>query len=337
MIGSASARSRILGTGRYLPEQVVTNDDLAQRFSTSDEWIHQRTGIRERRYSRPGEGTAVLGCRAAERALANAGVEKEEVDFILFATLSPDHCFPGSSAFMQDLLGIPGIPAMDIRNQCTGFLYGLVTADAYVKAGVARRILVVGAEVHSTGLDFSDQGRDVTVLFGDGAGAAVVGPSEEESAGILSHQLHCDGRFARELWVDAPSSSSFPERVDAEMLSGRRQYPQMNGKTVFKHAVERLPEAIHAVLSQAGHDLSEVDLLIPHQANMRINQMVAHKLGFPPEKVVHNIERYGNTTAGSIPIALDEAREQGRVHPGDLILLAGFGSGFTWGSVLMRW
>jgi len=332
-----AAGSRILGTGRHLPAQVVTNDDLAQRFDTSDEWIQQRTGIRERRFSREGEGTAALAEAASRAALADAGLGVPDIDFLIVATLSPEHFFPGTSAFLQERLGCPGIGAMDVRNQCTGFVYSLAVADAFVKTGQARRVLVVGSEVHSTGLDYSDQGRDVTVLFGDGAGAVIVGATEDPARGILTTKLHCDGRFARELWVDAPASAAFPARIDDEMLRAGRQYPQMNGKLVFKHAVEALPAVIQEALDDTGHTLAQVDLLVPHQANMRINQVVAQRLGFDPDKVVHNIDRYGNTTAGSIPIAIDEAREQGRLKDGDLVMLAAFGSGFTWASALIRW
>lgn len=331
------AGSRILGTGRFLPPQVVTNGDLAGRFDTSDEWIQQRTGIRERRFSRPGEGTAYLAEQASRAALADAGLGKDEIDFIVVATLSPDHFFPGTSAFLQERLDLPGIGAMDIRNQCTGFVYALAVADSFVRTGQARRVLVVGAEVHSTGLDFTDQGRDVAVLFGDGAGAVVVGPTDDPQRGILTIRLHCDGRYARELWIEAPGSSIFPDRLHAGMLGEGKHYPSMNGKAVFKHAVERLPEVIGEALSDVGLGVADVDVLVPHQANMRINQAVAQRLGIDPEKVVHNIDRYGNTTAGSIPIALDEAREQGRIRDGSRVLIAAFGSGFTWASAFVRW
>jgi 3-oxoacyl-[acyl-carrier-protein] synthase-3 len=327
--------SRIAGMGRCLPDRVVTNDELRQHMDTSDEWIQQRSGIRERRWVDGNVGASELGERAARQALAAAGLGPADVDLILFATLSPDLNFPGSGCLLQARLGIPGVPAMDIRNQCTGFLYGLTTADAYIRSGLARTVLVVGAEVHSTGLDLSTRGRDVTVLFGDGAGAAVVVRTEGERR-ILDSELHADGRFAEILMVEAPASRLMP-RLSPQMLDEGRHYPKMDGKAVFKHAVERLPEVIRSLLARNGLSLDDVALLVPHQANMRINELVARNLGFPAERIVHNIQRYGNTTAASIPIALHEAAEEGRVHEGDLVVLAAFGAGLTWGATLVRW
>lgn len=328
-------RSRILGMGHHVPERVVTNDDLAALMETSDEWIHQRTGIRERRWIEGNVGASELAEHAARQALAEAGKSAAEVDMILFATLSPDLNFPGSGCLLGARLGIPGVAAMDIRTQCTGFLYSLATADAMVRSGLARCVLVAGAEVHSTGLDLSTRGRDVSVLFGDGAGCAVVGATDDESM-ILDHELHADGRYAEILMVEAPASRHMP-RLTPQMMEEGRHFPKMDGKAVFKHAVEKLPQVVHSILGRNGVTLADIALLVPHQANMRINELVARNLSLPPEKVVHNIQRYGNTTAGSIPIALHEAALEGRVRKGDLVLLAGLGAGLTWGATLVRW
>ncbi len=328
-------KSRITGLGRFVPENVVTNADLGQWMDTSDEWITQRTGIKERRWIVGNVGASELGEHAAREAMAAAGIEAKDLDLILFSTLSPDLNFPGSSCLLQARLGVPGVATMDIRNQCTGFIYGLATADAYIRGGMAKRVLVVGGEVHSTGLDKSTRGRDVTVLFGDGAGAAVV-VADDGPAGLIDHELHADGRYAEILMVEAPASRMNP-RLTTEMMDEGRHFPKMDGKQVFKHAVERLPEVIRSILARNGYGLDDVALLVPHQANMRINEMVTRQLGFPPEKVVHNIQKYGNTTAASIPIALYEAVQDGRVKSGDLVVLAAFGAGLTWGASLVRW
>lgn len=329
-------RARILSTGMYVPPRVVTNHDLAALFDTSDEWIVQRTGIHARRYVEDGVGAADLGFEAAQMALSRAGLKATDLDLILFATLSPDVTFPGSSCLLQARLNCPGVATLDIRNQCTGFVYGLSIAEQYIQTGKYRNILLVGAEVHSSGLDFSDAGRDVTVLFGDGAGAVVVGRSESMERGILATSLHADGSEWESLCLIAPQSRRTP-RLTWEMVEEGLHFPKMNGKHVFKFAVEHLPETIQESLREAGYSSSQIDLLIPHQANLRINEMVARKLGFPPEKVYHNIQRYGNTTAASIPMALHEALEEGRLKEGELLMLAAFGSGFTWGSALIRW
>ncbi len=330
-------RSAILGVGHHVPSKVVTNDDLAKLFNTSDEWIVQRSGIRERRYIE-GDGVFAsdLAVPACKMACEKAGVALSEIDAIIFATLSPDAFFPGTGCFLQAKLGLPGVPALDIRNQCSGFLYGLSIADAWIRAGVYRRVLLVGAEVHSTGLDFSDAGRDVTVLFGDGAGAVVLGPTEEEGRGLLSLTLGADGRGATDLWIEAPSSGRSPERITHQMLDERRQYTRMNGKQVFRWATEKMPEASRAVLAEAGLTTSDIDLFVPHQANLRINELVARKLEIPMEKVVTTIDHYGNTTAASIPLSLSEALLAGRAGPGSLVLFAAFGSGYTWGAGLLR-
>jgi len=331
-----AAVSRILGSAFYVPPRVVTNDDLAERIDTSDEWIRQRTGIQERRYSDPEDTPAAMAEKAARKAVEQAGLQLSEIDTILVAGLSPEHFFPGTACFLQARLGLPGTACMDIRNQCTGLLYSIATADAFVRAGQSRNVLVVGTEVHSTGLDFSDAGRDVTVLFGDGAAALVVGPTDDSDRGFLAHCLHADGRGAKDLWVESPGSSVFPFRASPTMFEDRSVYPQMNGRAVFKHACTHVPEVIEEVLKKTGYQLADVDLLVPHQANMRINEMIGKQLGLPPEKVVHNIQRYGNTTAASVGIALHEAREDGRIQDGSLVLLAAFGSGFTWAASLVR-
>ncbi len=329
-------RSAILGVGHHVPSKVVTNDDLAKLMPTSDEWIHQRTGIRERRFiEKDGVGASDLAVPACQSALERAGKSVRDVDMVIFATLSPDHNFPGSGCFLADKLGIPGVPAMDVRNQCSGFLYALSAADAWVRAGAYQNILVVGAEVHSTGVELNERGRDVAVLFGDGAGAALVGPSPSDARGLLSIALHADGSGAKDLWLPAPASNHMP-RLTAEMMEKGEHYPQMNGKQVFRWAVEKMPEVAREVLAKAELSVGDVDLFVPHQANMRINQMVAQKLGIPEGKVVHNIERFGNTTAATIPIGLSEAFAEGKLKEGANVLLAAFGSGYTWGGAVVR-
>jgi 3-oxoacyl-[acyl-carrier-protein] synthase III len=329
-------RSAILGVGHYVPTKVVTNDDLAKRMPTSDEWIQQRTGIRERRFiEEDGIGASDLAIPAVKMALDRAGRSLSDVDMIVFATLSPDVNFPGSGCLLGDKLGIRGVPAIDIRNQCSGFLYGLSVADAWVRAGVYKNVLVVGAEVHSTGVDFSERGRDVAVLFGDGAGAALVSQSPSELRGVMSISLHADGSGAKDLWLPAPASNRIP-RLTREMLDRGEHYPQMNGKQVFRWATEKMPEVAHEALKAAQLSVADVDLFVPHQANMRINQMVASKLGLPESKVVHNIDRYGNTTAATIPIGLSESYADGKLGEGTNVLLAAFGSGYTWGAAVIR-
>jgi len=330
------AGTKILGSGFYVPPRVVTNDELATLFDTTDEWIRQRSGIEERRYAAPEDTPAAMAEKAARAAIADAGLAVSDIDTIIVATLSPDHDFPGTACFLQDRLGLPGTACMDVRNQCTGLLYSMANADAFIRMGQSRNVLVVGTEVHSTGIDFSDAGRDVTVLFGDGAAALVLGPTDDPAVGLLTHCLHADGRGARKLWMPAPGSSFFPHRAPPTMYEDRSVYPQMNGKAVFKFACTKLPEVIAEALGKTGYSLDDIDVLVPHQANMRINEMVAKILKFPQDKVVHNIQRYGNTTAASIGIALHEARTDGRIKPGSLVMLAAFGSGFTWAATLVR-
>lgn len=327
-------RAAILGLGQCLPERVVTNDDLSRMFDTSDEWIRQRTGISERRYVQNGTGPADLALVATKQAVEAAGIALTDIEFIIFATLNPDYFFPGSACILQEKLGLAGTGALDIRNQCSGFIYSLSVADSFIRTGMYKKILVVGAEVHSTGLEFATRGRDVTVLFGDGAGVIILGATEEDR-GILSTHLHADGRFARDLWIEIPAACMMP-RVTPEILLEGRHYPKMNGKKVFKMAVEKLPEVINEGLRANGLTIDDVDLFIPHQANLRINEFVAREMNLPPEKMYNNIQRYGNTTAASIPIALNEALREGKAKKGNIVLLAAFGSGFTWASCLLR-
>jgi 3-oxoacyl-[acyl-carrier-protein] synthase-3 len=318
---------------------VVKNDDLASVMDTSDEWIRQRTGIEQRHWvdQNSATGSSDLALEAAKKALANAKVDKSELDCIIFATLSPDHDFPGTGCFLQAKLEVPGIPAIDIRQQCTGFIYGMSIADQFIRTGTYKRVLVVGAEVHSKGLDKTTRGRDVAVLFGDGAGAVVMGPAESESGPcIFSTHLHADGRFAKELWIPLPGMAHPGDRLTADLLNGD-EYPKMNGKTVFVHATKRMPEAVMEALNANSLKIEDIDLFIFHQANQRINEMVAKQLGIPEEKVFNTIHKYGNTTAATIPIGLDEAVKAGKLKPGMLVASAAFGSGFTWASAVFRW
>jgi 3-oxoacyl-[acyl-carrier-protein] synthase-3 len=330
-------RTAILGVGHCVPSRVVTNDELSKMFTTSDEWIVQRSGIRERRYiEHDGIGASDLAVPAAKMACERAGCDVRDLDAIIFATLSPDVFFPGSGCFLQTKLGLKGIPALDVRNQCSGFLYGLSIADAWIRAGMYRKVLLVGAEVHSTGLDFSDAGRDVAVLFGDGAGAVVLGPTDDPERCVQSINLHADGSGATDLWIEAPASRAWPSRITEAMLAERRHYPRMNGKQVFRWATEKMPEAALEALRDAGKRSADVDLFVPHQANLRINEFVARKLEISMEKVVTTIDRYGNTTAASIPLSLSEAVGDGRAKPGTLVLFSAFGSGYTWGAGVVR-
>lgn len=330
--------ARILGIGRYLPERIVTNDDLSNLMDTSDDWIQQRTGIRQRRWVTQDFGPGDLAAPAVRDALDDAGVKADELDLVLLGTLSPDFDCPASSSLLLRHLGLRGVPAMDVRNQCSGFLYMLAVADKFIRTGGARRVLVVGAETHSTGLDQTTEGREVAVIFGDGAAAVVLGEEPDPTKGILTTHLHSEGRFAKKLMVEVPTSLCDP-RVSPDMLTGAgsRLWPRMEGRYVFKHAVTRFPEVVNEALEATGHTVADIDLFIPHQANLRIAQLVAMGLELPPEKMFNNIERYGNTTAASIPLALYEARAEGLVRDGALVCLAAFGAGFTWASALIRW
>jgi 3-oxoacyl-[acyl-carrier-protein] synthase-3 len=305
-------------------------------MDTSDEWIQQRSGILERRWVDGNVGSSDLAKHATEQALERAGLEASDLDCLILATLSPDVYFPGSGVFLQRKLGVKDIPCLDVRNQCSGFIYGLSIADAWIRGGVYRRVLLVGTEVHSTGLDKSTDGRDTAVLFGDGAGAWVLGPTEDAGRGVLSVHIHADGRHAEKLWMEAPGSRYNPWLVPAHIEQGLTR-PYMDGRDVFKHAVVKMPAAVKEALAANDLTIDDVDIVIPHQANLRITQAVQKSLRLPDEKMVSNIHKYGNTTAASIPIALHEAVEEGRIKRGDLVCLTAFGSGFTWGSALIRW
>jgi 3-oxoacyl-[acyl-carrier-protein] synthase-3 len=329
-------RARIIGTGMYVPPRVVTNHDMQQWMDTNDEWIQQRTGIKERHWVDEGTGPVDLAYEAVQKALESAKLKAEDLDAIIVATLSPQHEFPGTSAFLQDRLGLAEIPVMDIRCQCTGFLYALHVGSLYVGSGQYDRVLVVGTEVHSTGIELSTRGRDVSVIFGDGAGAVILAPSDDAERGILSVHLHAEGKYAKKLWTEAPGCVFNPQ-LTHEMIDEGRTYPKMEGRFVFKHAVSRMPEVIREAFETNKCSVEDVDLFLFHQANLRINEYVAGQMGIPPEKTHDNIQRYGNCSAASIPMCLDECVREGRLNEGDLVLMAGFGSGFTWGSALMRW
>lgn len=338
----------------YVPEQVVTNVDLEKYMDTNDAWIQERTGIKERRYAkRSGETTTTMGVEAAKAAIKNAGITADDIDFIIFATLSPDYYFPGCGVLVQRAMQMKEIGALDVRNQCSGFVYALSVGDQFIRSGMYKNILVIGSDKHSFGLDFSTRGRNVSVIFGDGAGAVVLQPTEEEGMGILSTHLHCDGNSAEMLalynpgthanhWVD----QQLADFDDAEMgqmfmshamIDKAQNFPFMDGPGVFKKAIVKMPEVVMEALDANQLKPSDIDMLIPHQANLRISQMVQQQLGLPDDKVYNNIQYYGNTTDASIPIALYEAWEKGMIQPGNLVCLASFGSGFTWGSALIRW
>jgi len=328
-------RARITGIAFHVPPRIVTNHDLAAIMDTSDEWIVERTGIRERRFVEGDVGSSDLGIEAARKALADAGRTARDVDFVIFATTTPDWGFPGNGVLVQQQLGLADVGALDVRNACSGFVYALSVADAFARIGQYQCVLVIGAEVQSTGLDMTTRGRDMAVLFGDGGGAAVVEPCSH-GRGVLAWALHSEGAHARELWGEAPTSR-VPGRITAQMMAEGRHYPRMNGRQVFKHATTRFPEVIREVLAAAGHTLDDVALIVPHQANRRIGDAVAERLGLPPEKVFQNIDRYGNTTAATIPLATQSALDAGKLHKGDLILFAAVGAGFTVGANLWRW
>lgn len=333
-------RSRIKGLGFYVPENVVTNDDLSKLMDTSDEWIQERTGIQQRRHALKGSDTTTsMGVKASLKAIEAANINKEEIDFIVFATLSPDFFFPGCGVLVQKELGLPTVGALDIRNQCSGFIYALSVADQYIKTGMYKNILVIGAETQSPALDMTTRGRNMAVLFGDGAGAAIVSRSDDPERGILSTHLHSQGEYAEQLamitpgvgtkWVTELLAENDPDDVS--------YYPNMNGQFVFKNAVVRFAEVIEEGLKSNGLSHKDINMLIPHQANLRISQFVQHQFKLTDEQIFNNIMKYGNTTAASIPIALTEAVQQGKIKEGDLVVLAAFGSGFTWASAIIRW
>jgi 3-oxoacyl-[acyl-carrier-protein] synthase-3 len=331
--------SRITGLGYYVPDNVVTNDDLSKLMDTTDEWIQERTGIQERRWIKEGtnDTSAIMGAKAARIAIERSGLTKDDIDFIVFATLSPDYYFPGCGVMIQDLLDMPTVGALDVRNQCSGFVYGLSVADQYIKTGMYKNVLVIGAEYHSNGLDKTTRGRNVTVIFGDGAGACVLSREEDNSRGILSTHLHSEGKYADKLIVASPSIAHWVPEIlesDKEDLS---YFPYMDGTFVFKNAVVRFSQVIMEGLDKNNLKKEDIDLLIPHQANLRIAQFIQKKFGLSDDQVFNNIMKYGNTTAASVVIALTEAWEIGKVKDGDIVVLAAFGSGFTWASAIIKW
>jgi 3-oxoacyl-[acyl-carrier-protein] synthase III len=347
-------RSKIAGIGMYVPQHVVTNNDLLKYMDTSDEWIQERTGIKERRYAhRTDETTTTMGVEAAAIAIERAGITPQDIDFIIFATLCPDYYFPGCGVLLQRAMKMKEIGALDVRNQCSGFVYALSVGDQFIKSGMYKNILVVGAEKHSFGLDFSTRGRNISVIFGDGAGAVVLQPTGENNRGILSTHLHSDGGSAEILAMYNPGThanhwteqklADFDEKELGEMFMSHAMidhaqlFPNMDGPAVFKKAVEKFPEVIMEALNKNELQISDLRLLIPHQANLRISQFVQKKLRLNDDQVYNNIQKFGNTTAASIPIALCEVWEQGKIKEGDLVCLAAFGSGFTWASALLRW
>ncbi|MEN9489529.1 MAG: hypothetical protein RL494_1794 [Bacteroidota bacterium] len=332
--------SKISGLGHYVPNNIVTNDDLAKIIDTNDEWIQERTGIQERRHIVKGEDTTTsMGVKAAKIAIERSGITNDAIDFIVFATISPDYYFPGPGVALQKELGLRTIGALDVRNQCSGFIYALSVADQYIKTGMYKNILVVASEVQSLGLDMTTRGRNVSVIFGDGAGAAVLSREENPAKGILSTHLHSEGEYAKELAVLAPGMGGrWVSDIIAENDPNDESYfPYMNGQFVFKHAVVRFAEVIHEGLEANNLQVSDIDMLIPHQANLRISQFIQKKFNLTDDQVFNNIQKYGNTTAASIPIALTEAWEQGKIKEGDTVVLAAFGSGFTWASAIIKW
>ena len=331
--------SKITGLGFYVPDNVVTNDDLSKIMDTNDEWIQERTGIKQRHWIKEGsnETSATMGAKAAERAIERSGLTKDDIDFIIFATLSPDFYFPGCGVQIQDMLDMSTVGALDVRNQCSGFVYALSTADQFIKTGMYKNILVIGSEYHSNGLDKTTRGRGVSVIFGDGAGACVLSRTEDNQKGILSSHLHSQGKFADKLIVESPSIKHWVPEILASEEEDVSYFPYMDGTFVFKNAVVRFSEVIMEALATNNMAPSDIDLFIPHQANLRISQFIQQKFKLKDEQVYNNIMNYGNTTAASIVIALSEAWEKGLVKENDIVLLAAFGSGFTWGSVLIRW
>lgn len=329
-------KTKIAGVGKYVPERIVTNEELSAMVDTSDEWITERTGIKQRHWFKPGfDTTANMGVKAAQQALDKAGVSKQEVDYIIFATLSPDYVFPGCGVLAQAQLGLDNVGALDIRNQCSGFIYGLSVADQFIKTGMYKTILLICSEVQSNTFDLSDEGRSMAVIFGDGAGAMVLQRSNDESQ-ILTTKMHSDGAYAEELFLKEPSTRH-AKRIKEDLLSDPGIWPYMNGRNVFKHAVTRMVEVVQESLDETGLNKEDINLLIPHQANLRISEGVKKKFELSEKVVYNNIQRYGNTTAASIPIALTEAIGEGKVKAGDLLCFTAFGSGFTWGSALVRW
>lgn len=331
--------SKIIGLGKYVPENVVTNDDLSKMMDTNDAWIQERTGIQERRWIKEGtdDTSAIMGAKASRMAIERSGLTKDDIDFIVFATMTPDYYFPGCGVQIQDLLDMKNVGAIDIRNQCSGFVYAISVADQFIKTGMYKNILVVGAEYHSNGLDKTTRGRGVTVIFGDGAGACILSREEDTTKGILSTHLHSEGKYADKLIVESPSIKHWVPQILESEEEDLSYFPYMDGTFVFKHAVVRFSEVIMEGLIKNGLKKEDIDMLIPHQANLRIAQFIQKKFGLRDDQVFNNIQKYGNTTAASVIIALTEAWEEGKIKPGDNVVLAAFGSGFTWASAIIKW
>jgi len=334
-------RSEITGVGSFVPANIVTNFELEKMLDTTDDWIQQRSGIVQRHWVDENTSNSDLAYEASIRAIKNAGIDKNEIDMIIFATLSPDHDFPGNACFLQAKLDLPGISALDIRQQCTGFLYALSIADKFILSGSHKNILVVGSEIHSKGLDKTPNGRNISVLFGDGAGAVIVSRRDlidplKDSRVITTH-LYSDGAYAKELWIPAPGTAMGKDRINQQMLDEGMHYPQMNGKTVFVHATKRMAECLMEAVTSANITLADVDVFLFHQANLRINSKVAEMLSIPEEKVFNTIQNYGNTTAATIPLGMDDAIKAGVLKKGMLVASAAFGSGFTWASAIWRY
>jgi len=331
--------SKIIGLGKYVPENVVTNDDLSKMMDTNDAWIQERTGIKERRWIEKGtdDTSAIMGAKASKMAIERSGLTKDDIDFIVFATMTPDYYFPGCGVQIQDLLDIKTVGAIDIRNQCSGFVYAISVADQFIKTGMYKNVLVVGAEYHSNGLDKTTRGRGVTVIFGDGAGACVLSREEDNTKGILSTHLHSEGKYADKLIVESPSIRHWVPEILENREDDASYFPYMDGTFVFKHAVVRFSEVIVEGLTKNGLKKEDINMLIPHQANLRIAQFIQKKFGLSDDQVFNNIQKYGNTTAASVIIALTEAWEEGKIKDGDNVVLAAFGSGFTWGSAIIKW
>lgn len=332
--------SKITGLGYYVPDNVVTNDDLSKIMDTNDEWIQERTGIQERRHIVQGEDTTTsMGVKAAKIAIERSGLTTDDIDFVVFATLSPDYYFPGPGVLVQKELGLRTVGALDVRNQCSGFLYALSVADQFIKTGMYKNVLIIGSEIHSRGLDMTTRGRNVSVIFGDGAGAAVLSRTEDNTKGVLSTHLHSEGEHAEELALVTPGMGTrwVTDIINANDPEDISYFPYMNGQYVFKHAVVRFSEVINEGLQANGLTVADIDMLVPHQANLRISQFIQQKFKLTDDQVFNNIQKYGNTTAASIPIALTEAWEQGKIKEGDTVVLAAFGSGFTWASAVIKW
>lgn len=330
-------KSRIISVGHYAPESIINNTDLEKMMDTSNEWIIERTGIEQRRVFKEGiDSTAKMGLKAAKMALERAKLEASEIDMIIFATLSPEYFFPGSGLLLQRELGLKNIPCIDVRAQCSGFIYGVSIADQYIKTGLHKTILIVGSEIQTNATEFTDRGRNMAVIFGDGAGAAIMTRANNDHNIVFTTNIHGDGSFAEELYCQHPGSAS-KSRITKEMIDNGDFLPYMNGNLVFKHAVQRMPESVYEALNVAGFEISDINILIPHQANIRISQFVQKALGLTDNQVFNNIQKYGNTTAATIPMAMSEAWEQGKIKENDLVCVTAFGSGFTWGAALFRW